>query len=143
MNFIIYSRVLNNKTTCLLRNVNNSRVNICTSRQRPQNIVEKENDEPIEMENPFLKERKSCIFCKYDIHPDYKNVRLLSQFQSRFTGRVYGRHITGLCAKQQQRLEREIHKAQFAGLMGFMTKDMKYVDDPVLLRIDPLMRKIL
>jgi small subunit ribosomal protein S18 len=71
------------------------------------------------MDNPFIEKRKLCIFCKYDIQPDYKNVRLLSQFQSRFTGKIYGRQITGLCSKQQLRLEREIHKAQSAGVYIF------------------------
>jgi len=50
-----------------------------------------------------------------DIEPDYKNVRLLSQFQSRYTGRIYGRHITGLCKHKQMKLEQEIAKAQSAG----------------------------
>lgn len=68
------------------------------------------------MENPFTKERKLCILCKYNIQPDYKNVRLLSQFQSRFTGRIYGRHITGLCKAKQEKVETEISKAQSAGI---------------------------
>lgn len=68
------------------------------------------------MDNPFEKERKICLLCKHNIEPDYKNVRMLSQFQSRFTGRIYGRHITGLCKHKQERVEQEIHKAQHAGL---------------------------
>lgn len=46
---------------------------------------------------------------------DYKNTRLLSQFISRFTGRVYGRHITGLCRHKQDEVEKEIKKAREAG----------------------------
>lgn len=67
------------------------------------------------MENPYSKEKQVCILCKQKITPDYKNVRLLSQFVSRFTGRVYGRHITGLCKAQQERLEEEIKKSHDAG----------------------------
>lgn len=67
------------------------------------------------MPNPFMKEKKKCLLCQYNITPDYKNIRFLSQFQSKFTGIVYGRHITGLCKHKQEMLEREIKKAQNAG----------------------------
>lgn len=67
------------------------------------------------MENPFQKEKRKCILCKYEIKPHYTNVRLLSQFVSRFTGKVYGRHITGLCAAQQANLEAQTYKAIDAG----------------------------
>ena len=71
------------------------------------------------MENPYTRDKKLCIMCKYNIEPDYKNVRLLSQFQSRFTGRIYGRHITGLCKAKHEKLIQEINKAQNAGLCLF------------------------
>ncbi|KAG7190051.1 hypothetical protein KM043_006197 [Ampulex compressa] len=89
-------------------------------------------DMPTLDKNPYSKEIRQCILCKYNIEPDYKNVRLLSQFQSRHTGRVYDRHITGLCKSKQLKVENEIAKAQHACLMGFMTKDPKFVDDPKL-----------
>lgn len=73
--------------------------------------------QPIEeIENPFTRDKRQCILCRLNVEPDYKNVRLLSQFQSRFTGRVYGKHITGLCAAKQKRVEAEILRAQAAGL---------------------------
>lgn len=62
-----------------------------------------------------MKERRQCILCRLGIEPDYKNVRLLSQFQSRYTGRIYDKHITGLCEHKQKRVEEEILKAQNAG----------------------------
>ncbi|XP_054016714.1 28S ribosomal protein S18c, mitochondrial [Hylaeus anthracinus] len=89
-------------------------------------------DLPTISENPFKKERKVCILCKHKIEPNFKNVRLLSQFQSRYTGRIYGKHITGLCEYKQKRMEEEILKAQTAGLMGIMTRDPKYANDPKL-----------
>jgi len=67
------------------------------------------------MENVYVKEKRQCILCKLNIEPDYKNVRFLSQFQSRYTGRIYERHITGLCKHKQTRVEEEIRKAQHAG----------------------------
>lgn len=72
--------------------------------------------QPVQMENPYQKDKRLCVLCKYEIAPDYKNTRLLSQFVSRFTGRLYGRHITGLCKKQQRNVEIEIVKAIRAGI---------------------------
>ncbi|XP_015584701.1 28S ribosomal protein S18c, mitochondrial [Cephus cinctus] len=91
-----------------------------------------ESDKPTFMRNPYKYKKQECILCKLNIKPDYKNVRLLSQFQSRFTGRIYGRHITGLCKNQQRKVEQEILKAQNAGLMGYYTKDVAFCKDPKL-----------
>lgn len=88
------------------------------------------------MENPFEKEKKVCILCSNKITPDYKNVRMLSQFQSPYTGRIYGRHITGLCKKQQELVEEEIRKAQKAALMPYYYKDPNYLDDPELYDVE-------
>lgn len=70
--------------------------------------------------------------CKLKITPDYKNVKLLSQFQSPYTGRIYGRHITGLCKHKQTLVETEIDKAQRAGLMATYLKEPSYLKDPKL-----------
>lgn len=84
------------------------------------------------MPNPFEKENEKCILCKLNITPDYKNVRLLSQFQSPYTGRIYGKHITGLCEEKQKRVELEITKAQDVGLMPYYLKDARFLKDPKL-----------
>lgn len=91
-----------------------------------------EDDQPIDMPNPFQKEKVECILCKHNIEPDYKNVKLLSQFQSPYTGRIYGRHITGLCKKQQERVEDEITKAQGLAYMGYFHKNVSFLKDPKL-----------
>ncbi|KAF7404888.1 hypothetical protein HZH66_003794 [Vespula vulgaris] len=91
-----------------------------------------EEDMPDLDTNPYKKEKQQCLLCRLNIQPDFKNVRLLSQFQSRYTGRIYGRHITGLCKNKQEKVEREILKAQNAGLMGYFTKDLRYINDPPL-----------
>lgn len=36
--------------------------------------------------DPFKKESHQCVFCKHNIPLDYKNVQLLSQFVSPYTG---------------------------------------------------------
>lgn len=92
------------------------------------------------MENPFEKERRLCVLCSNKIRPDYKNARLLSQFQSPYTGKVYGRHITGLCKKQQELVEAEILKAQTCGFMPYYYKNPKYLEDPELFDIDKPLR---
>uniref|UniRef100_A0A182JHF9 Uncharacterized protein n=1 Tax=Anopheles atroparvus TaxID=41427 RepID=A0A182JHF9_ANOAO len=92
-----------------------------------------DSDAPIELqENPFAKEKVQCILCKHGISPDYKNVQLLSQFQSPYTGRVYGRHITGLCKSRHEQVEREIIKAQNAGFMPTYHKAVEFLNDPKL-----------
>lgn len=88
------------------------------------------------MPNPFQKEKQQCILCKLKITPNYKNVKLLSQFQSPYTGRIYGRHITGLCEQKQQGVEKEIMKAQNAGLMGYYLKQPSFARDPKLFDSD-------
>jgi len=69
----------------------------------------------VNIRNPYEKEKRVCILCKMNIVPDYKNTRMLSQFISRFTGRIYGRHITGLCRHKQGQVELEIKKSREAG----------------------------
>lgn len=102
----------------------------------PNEEVSKENiskeDYPVKMKNPFEKEKVKCVLCKYNIKPSYKNYQLLSQFQSPYTGRIYGRHITGLCKRMQEEVEKEIKKAQSMGFMGCMTKNPEFLKDPKL-----------
>ncbi|XP_058973438.2 uncharacterized protein [Pocillopora verrucosa] len=75
-----------------------------------------------------------CLLCpmRGDVEIDYKNVRLLSQFVSPHTGRIYGRTLTGLCHKKQKEIGKNIRRAR---AMGFMPVTMKYLDfheDPQL-----------
>lgn len=49
-------------------------------------------DKPIQLShNPYEKPRRKCILCRNEITLDYKNARLLQQFVSNFSGRVYDR----------------------------------------------------
>nr|KAF6501465.1 mitochondrial ribosomal protein S18C [Molossus molossus] len=70
-------------------------------------------DLPIPMENPYKEPLKKCILCGKCV--DYKNVQLLSQFISPFTGCIHGRHITGLCGKKQKEVTKAIKRAQIMG----------------------------
>merc|ERR1712059_40982 len=71
------------------------------------------------IQDPYEKEPVRCILCprRYDvgyITPDWKNPKLLAQFVSPHTGIVYQKHITGLCEKMQEAVEKEVKKAQAA-----------------------------
>ncbi|VDD83256.1 unnamed protein product [Mesocestoides corti] len=74
------------------------------------------NDMPIHIENPYKPTKRQCFICKNNIELDYKNVQLLSQFVSPYTGRVYGRHITGLCIPMQKRVATLIERARKFGM---------------------------
>ncbi|KAH8334708.1 hypothetical protein KR074_004599, partial [Drosophila pseudoananassae] len=91
-----------------------------------------DSDLPIDITNPYEKEPQKCILCKHNIAPHYKNVKLLSQFQSPYTGRIYGRHITGLCKNKQEQVEQAILRAQQCLLMPGYHKDLDFLQDPKL-----------
>ncbi|CAM5139414.1 unnamed protein product [Natator depressus] len=85
-------------------------------------------DLPIQMENPYKDPPKRCVLC--GINVDYKNVQLLSQFVSPYTGRIYGRHITGLCGKKQKEISKAIKRAHVIGFMPVVYKDPTFLNDP-------------
>uniref|UniRef100_A0A8C6HGA6 28S ribosomal protein S18c, mitochondrial n=1 Tax=Mus spicilegus TaxID=10103 RepID=A0A8C6HGA6_MUSSI len=70
-------------------------------------------DLPIPMEKPYKEPLKKCVLCEK--HVDYKNVQLLSQFISPFTGCIYRRHITGLCGKKQREITKATKRTQKMG----------------------------
>ncbi|XP_050646149.1 28S ribosomal protein S18c, mitochondrial [Macaca thibetana thibetana] len=95
--------------------------------------VSSNEDLPITMENPYKEPLKKCILCGKRV--DYKNVQLLSQFVSPFTGCIYGRHITGLCGKKQKEITKAIKRAQILGFMPVTYKDPAYLKDPKVCNI--------
>nr|CAH0108539.1 unnamed protein product [Daphnia galeata] len=96
-------------------------------------LQQEDDDQPIQnLSNPYQKEKRCCVLCKYDVKVDYKNARLLSQFLSPFTGKVYEKNITGLCKTKQKIVEGEIIKAQNAGYLAIMLKKVEYLKDPKL-----------
>ncbi|CAK1594762.1 unnamed protein product [Parnassius mnemosyne] len=118
--------------TFFTKNIYSTTRRILVLTMRPSSTESSENNAPIEMENPYKKERRQCILCQLNITPDYKNYRLLSQFQSPYTGRIYGRHITGLCKNKQALVEAEIKKAQNCAYMPYYYKDKTFLKDPKL-----------
>jgi ribosomal protein S18 len=82
---------------------------------------------PQPIADPYKKSVHQCIFCKYNIPLDYKNIQLLSQFVSQHTGIVFSQQVTGLCNFKQAELEKTIHTAKLIGLMPFFYKESTYV----------------
>uniref|UniRef100_I3K3S5 Small ribosomal subunit protein bS18m n=1 Tax=Oreochromis niloticus TaxID=8128 RepID=I3K3S5_ORENI len=82
----------------------------------------------VNMENPYREPQKGCVLC--DVTVDFKNIQLLSQFISPHTGRIYGRHITGLCGRKQKEVSKAIKKAQSMGFMSVTHKNPQFMKDP-------------
>jgi len=117
----------------LLSTHNSSEKNLRSASEQ----MEEDEDAPIELpHNPYEKPCRICILCRYKVHLDYKNARLLQQFVSTFSGRVYDRHITGLCNPQHDALLTAISLSRRTGYMPIMVKDPKFLRDPKL--FDPL-----
>ncbi len=62
-----------------------------------------------------------CPFCKKGKEPDYKDYKELSKFLSD-RARIVSSARTGVCAKHQRRLGREIKRARYLGLLPFVEK---------------------
>ncbi|XP_051234574.1 28S ribosomal protein S18c, mitochondrial [Dicentrarchus labrax] len=93
-------------------------------------------EEWVKMDNPFKEPQKGCILCNVPV--DYKNIQLLTQFVSPHTGRIYGRHITGLCGRKQKEISRAIKKAQSIGFMSVTHKHPQLMKDPNICAINHL-----
>jgi len=63
--------------------------------------------------------KKSCIFCEQKREPSYKNYEELRQFLSE-RGKMIGRKQTGVCAKHQRVLSREIKRARQLALLPYL-----------------------
>ena len=96
------------------------------------------NSKPVRLPvgDPYKMPMRQCIFCKHNVPLDYKNVQLLSQFMSPYTGIVYNQQVTGLCHWKQTEVERTIAKSKMLGFMPFFYKETTFVTDPRL--FDPL-----
>ncbi|XP_019969221.1 small ribosomal subunit protein bS18m [Paralichthys olivaceus] len=90
--------------------------------------VQRKDDVLVKMENPFKQAQTGCVLC--NVHVDFKNTQLLSQFISPHTGRIYGRHITGLCGRKQKEISKAIKKAHSMGFMSVTHKHPQFMRDP-------------
>ncbi|XP_041825254.1 28S ribosomal protein S18c, mitochondrial [Melanotaenia boesemani] len=91
-------------------------------------VIQHKDDMLVNMENPYKEPQKGCVLCNITV--DYKNIQLLSQFVSPHTGRIYGRHITGLCGRKQKEVSKAIKKAHSMGFMSVTHKHPQFMKDP-------------
>lgn len=62
--------------------------------------------------------KTDCPFCKGKIKPDYKQSETLSKYLTE-RGRMLSKSQTGLCAKHQRQVAREIKRARHLAYMPF------------------------
>ncbi len=62
-----------------------------------------------------------CYFCQEKKEPDYKTPEVLSRFISE-RGKILPTQRTGLCAKHQRRLAKQIKRSRFLALVPFVTR---------------------
>lgn len=86
-----------------------------------------------EMQDPYIEPPPKCVICEHQILIDYKNVQLLSQFVSQFTGRVFPRKVVGLCTVKYSEMEKAIAYSRRMGLMPYTYKNINFYDDPRVL----------
>ncbi len=63
--------------------------------------------------------KKTCPFCEGGKEPSYKNYEELRRFLSE-RGKIIGRRQTGVCAKHQRLLAREIKRARQLALLPYL-----------------------
>ncbi len=63
--------------------------------------------------------KTNCPFCKEDREPDYKNVEEMRLYVTE-RGKIIGRARSGICAKHQRDLGREIKRARHLAYLPFV-----------------------
>lgn len=61
-----------------------------------------------------------CFFCQYKSNPTFKETENLEKFVSP-RKKILGRDRTGLCAKHQRMLTKEIKYARYLGLIAYVS----------------------
>lgn len=70
----------------------------------------------------LLAPKKTCYFCSEGIkYIDYKNIRLLRKYLSRYM-KIEPRRRTGTCSKHQRALATALKRARHLGLLPFTNK---------------------
>lgn len=95
-------------------------------------------DLPQDIEDPYASKPSMCILCPRRYAPgqaptpSYLNPKLLSQFTSPHTGKIYDPHITGLCSDMHEKVKKEVLRSQDAGFMSTKVRCIDYLQDPQL-----------
>lgn len=62
----------------------------------------------------------NCFFCQHKIEPSFKDIDNLSKFLSP-RKKILGRDKTGVCAKHQRKLTKEIKHARYLSLLPYVS----------------------
>jgi small subunit ribosomal protein S18 len=68
---------------------------------------------------PIRRLRLNCFFCQNDTLPNFEEFEVLKKFISD-RGRIMSRERSGVCAKHQRHLSREIKRARHLALVPFV-----------------------
>jgi len=61
-----------------------------------------------------------CFFCQIKVEPDFKDTDNLKKFIS-LRGKILSREKTGVCAKHQRTLSKQIKYARYLGLIPYVS----------------------
>ena len=61
-----------------------------------------------------------CFFCQYGIQPSFKDIDSIEKFITP-RKKIVHREKTGVCAKHQRRLTKEIKYARYLGLIPYVS----------------------
>jgi len=67
----------------------------------------------------FKQNKLKCYFCQNKVMPDYKEFEVLKKFVTD-RGKIMSRGRSGVCAKHQRRLSKEIKRARHLALLVFV-----------------------
>ena len=73
------------------------------------------------MKKKKIASQKKCFFCQEGVFPNYKEVEILRRFISE-RGKIIPRIRSGVCAKHQRILAREIKRARYLALLHFVAR---------------------
>lgn len=63
---------------------------------------------------------RKCFFCQHRVPPSFKDIDNLEKFLSPRV-KILSRDKTGVCAKHQRTLSKQIKYARFLGLLPFVS----------------------
>jgi len=69
----------------------------------------------------FKPVKRNCVFCKAKDTPSYKDYHTLEKYVSD-RSKILGKGRTGVCAKHQRILGREIKRARHLGMLQFTSQ---------------------
>lgn len=70
----------------------------------------------------------NCFYCEFKIIPSFKDIDNLSKFLTP-RGKILNRKTTGICAKHQRSISKQIKYARFLSLIPFVSYQTLKIKD--------------